>query len=170
MPTETITINSPPKAQPRPRVTKWGTFDAAKDIKNWARIQISEQVTEKLDCPLKMDVKYFLPIPKTTSKKKKALMLSNEIKHVKRPDIDNFVKLTLDVLNNIAFYDDSQIWSLSATKLYSEQPHTTITITWDDPHHLTEFLRFFIAIVLECTTPRTKPTIQPITHTKNIIT
>ena len=128
--TKTIVIESEPVAQPRPRVTRWGTFDPAKDKKNWARIQIANQVTEKLTCPIRIDILYALQVPKSTSKKKRVLMLNGEIKHVKRPDIDNYAKFTLDVLNDIAFVDDSQIYHLTAQKVYSEHPRTEITLKY----------------------------------------
>jgi len=91
MPVRKIILETKPTAQPRARVTRWGTYDAAKDRKNWAKLQAVEQITEKLDCPLEINIIYFLPIPKSSSKKKRAAMLNGDIKHVKRPDIDNYI-------------------------------------------------------------------------------
>jgi len=128
-----IVIQSPPVAQPRPRVTRWGTFDPAKDQKNWARIQISSQFSEKLRCPIEVDVIFYMPISKSTSKKNKKRMLENEIKHQKNKDIDNLCKFVFDSMNDIVFEDDKQIWHVDAKKIYSENPRTEITLKWDNP-------------------------------------
>jgi len=132
MPVRKIILETKPTAQPRARVTRWGTYDAAKDRKNWAKLQAVEQIMEKLDCPLEINIIYFLPIPKSSSKKKRAAMLNGDIKHVKRPDIDNYIKFSLDVLNDLAYVDDSQIYSLKAQKIYAEKPRTEIILTWKE--------------------------------------
>ena len=38
--------------------------------------------------------------------------------HIIRPDLDNLIKAILDGLNGVAFKDDAQVCSLSATKVY----------------------------------------------------
>ena len=52
-----------------------------------------------------------------------------EIKHIKKPDLDNMAKAVLDALNGLAYIDDSQIYSLTLYKTYSEQPGTYLKIT-----------------------------------------
>ena len=132
MPTETIIIRSPPQAQGRPRFSVRGShafvWNPHKDKANWARLQISSQVNEKISSPIRLKVVYFLAIPKATSKKKRVLMLENEIKHQKLGDIDNFLKFTLDAMNNIVFDDDKQVWSVDAEKRYSDDPRTEIIV------------------------------------------
>ena len=127
---KTLIIRQVPIAQPRPRVTRFGTFDPAKEFKAFAKLQMIQQVEETLDCPIEMEVFFYLPIPKATSKKKHALMLSNEIKHQKVKDIDNMLKYLFDVMNEIVFKDDKQIWNIKAQKLYSDDPRTEIILTW----------------------------------------
>ena len=132
---KTIVIKSPPQAQGRPRFSVRGkhafVFDPHKDKKNWYRLQVSQQFSELLSNPIELKIIYFMPIPKSTSKKKKALMLSNEIKHTKKPDVDNLLKLTFDCMTDIVFEDDRQIWRLEAEKRYSDFPHTDITLYWN---------------------------------------
>lgn len=36
-------------------------------------------------------------------------MLAGEIRPTKKPDMDNVVKIIADSLNNLAYYDDTQI-------------------------------------------------------------
>jgi Holliday junction resolvase RusA-like endonuclease len=68
-----------------------------------------------------------MPIPKSTPKKRlQELILSP---HVKRGDLDNLVKALADALNGVAYEDDSQIYSLKAKKLYSQEPGIEFVIT-----------------------------------------
>ena len=117
-------------AQPRARVTRFGTYDPAKDKKNWYRIQLSEQVDEIIEGPIALEVFFFLPIPKSTTKKKRNAMLLEDLRHTKKPDIDNYIKLILDVMTGIVYKDDSQIWRIDAKKMYSDDPRTEIILTW----------------------------------------
>ena len=78
--------------------------------------------------PLSVRINAYFPIPKSTSKKKRAQMEAGEIMHLKKPDCDNVAKACLDALNGIAFYDDSQVCDLTVMKLYSESPRVCITI------------------------------------------
>ena len=127
-----LIVSQTPIAQPRPRVTRWGTFDPAKDKKNFTRLQIQDQISEKLDCPIEIDMRFFMPIPKSTSKKKAKLMQENIIKHTKRPDCDNLFKFFTDSMNDLVYKDDSQIYKIYIEKRYSEDPRTEIIVRWYD--------------------------------------
>ena len=128
-----LIIDDTPIAQPRARVTRFATYDPAHDKKTWIKFQMREQfIKEKLLCPIELDIIFYMPIPKSTSKKKKALMLSGEIKHVKRADIDNLYKLVTDTMTGIIYHDDSQIYKAYIEKVYSDKPRTQITIKWCD--------------------------------------
>jgi len=128
--TKKIIINQKPVAQPRARITRFVSYDPSKDKKNWARIQIAEQIDETLECPIEMEVTFYLQIPKSISKKKRKLMLSNELKHQKLGDLDNFLKFLCDSMNELVFKDDKQVWKVKAQKLYSETPRTEIILRW----------------------------------------
>ena len=47
---------------------------------------------------------------------------------MKKPDIDNVVKVYADALNGIAYHDDTQIVSLVCEKYYSDQPRVEVKI------------------------------------------
>ena len=79
--------------------------------------------------PLSVRINAYFPIPKSTSKKKRAQMESGEIRHTKKCDADNIAKACLDALNGIAFYDDSQVCELTVFKYYGEQPRVVISIS-----------------------------------------
>ena len=69
----------------------------------------------------------FLP-PKSTSKKRTALMLDGKELPLKKPDIDNIVKVVADALNGVAYHDDTQIIKLSVTKAYKEEAYLSVTL------------------------------------------
>ena len=77
---------------------------------------------------LDMRIKAYYRIPKSASKKKRAAMLAGEIRPTKKPDMDNVVKIIADSLNNLAYYDDTQIVDCQCRKFYSENPRVEVTI------------------------------------------
>ena len=69
--------------------------------------------------PIELTMVANFSVPKSTSEKKKKLMLAGFIKPTKKPDADNILK-QIDALNKIAFHDDSQITTVTITKKYSQ--------------------------------------------------
>ena len=67
-------------------------------------------------------------IPKSANKTNKELMLENKINPLKKPDIDNIVKVILDAMNTCAFKDDTQISKLSVEKRYALEEFIYIKI------------------------------------------
>lgn len=89
---------------------------------------ISQYNAEPLDDPVKVSFQFFFPVPRSMSKKKQREMLQGKIRHTKKPDVDNLVKFYLDVLNDLVIDDDKQVVEITATKNYSNNPQTIITI------------------------------------------
>jgi len=52
----------------------------------------------------------------------------NCIPNTKKPDVENVSKSILDALNEVAYYDDSQIVSLSVEKFRSVNPRAEVFI------------------------------------------
>lgn len=69
----------------------------------------------------------FLPT-KSTSKKKQAQMLEGEILPLKKPDIDNIVKVICDALNGVAYHDDTQVVMVNVKKVYSAIEGVDVTV------------------------------------------
>jgi Holliday junction resolvase RusA-like endonuclease len=69
-----------------------------------------------------------MPIPKSMLKGERALAIKGNYKHVKKPDIDNLVKLYMDVLTGLVYDDDNCVSLGTAIKVYSETPKTVIYI------------------------------------------
>jgi Holliday junction resolvase RusA-like endonuclease len=129
----TITIPGKPIAKKRPRFSRRGkhvvTYSDQVAETNMVKLMIKGQVKECFEGAVKFYAIFFMPIPKSTSKKKRELMRSSLIHHTKKPDIDNLEKFVLDCCNGIVWCDDSQIIQSLTGKRYSSNPRTEITIT-----------------------------------------
>ncbi len=113
-----ILIKIRPKAAPRPRVTRNGTYNPKgyTDYKKAISI-ISKTKFEVKETALKMKIEFFFKVPKSWSKVKK----ENIPHHTSKPDVDNLVKSIKDALNGVAYKDDSQVISVFARKQYSDE-------------------------------------------------
>ena len=135
MPEITITVPGDPKGQPRPRFSRRGGFvrvyDPAAKMKKIIGNIISQQFKgDIIHSAIEVDIVFYMPFPKSLSKKKKRFMMENDIRHVKKPDIDNAQKLFFDVMSGLIYHDDNQIWKVEAKKLYSEIPRTYIILKY----------------------------------------
>ena len=63
----------------------------------------------------KVEINFFIPVPKSWSKKKKSANLGRP--HKQRPDLDNLIKAVQDILMK----EDSAVWYVTATKRWSEE-------------------------------------------------
>lgn len=78
--------------------------------------------------PLAITVEAYFSIPKSTSKKNRALMLERVLRPVKKPDGDNILKAVCDGLNKVAYSDDAQIIEFTIRKYYDEAPRLEVKI------------------------------------------
>lgn len=112
-----------PVAKARPRMTRKGhtytpkkTEDAERMIRNaW----VESNGENPVSYPLKVEIKFVYEIPKSWPKWKRA-QVGSGLPKVSRPDTDNLVKTVLDALNSVAYEDDSFIYNMTATKIYSD--------------------------------------------------
>lgn len=74
-----------------------------------------------------------MPIPKSVPKKLLPQYQSGRLKHVAKPDVDNFVKLYLDCMDGIFFMGDQKVSLGPCVKLYSPTPQTRIYLTETKP-------------------------------------
>ena len=119
-----------PEAQKRHRTYGRIQVDPSKEYKNFLKLQLLEKYHgTPLKGALVVNVTFRMPIPSSTSKKRKEAMRAGEIPHVKRPDLDNLVKALLDALNKTIIEDDSQIFSLYMKKTNSDNPGITLSIS-----------------------------------------
>ena len=122
-----------PVAKGRPRVTKWGAYTPEKTVNYENLVQFSYlqeyKNTDPLEGYLKMEIAFYMPIPKSTSKKNRELMIGWKLLPDKKPDIDNMIKSITDALNELAYQDDKQIIEVHAYKYYAEQPRAIVMIS-----------------------------------------
>lgn len=133
-----LIIKGKPLAKKRPRFVRRGKFVSAYNDQETEEGRFLWEVTQQhkeppVEGPIILSCHFRMPIPKSTSKKRQKLMLNNEIQHTKRPDLDNLVKFVKDCLNGICWNDDSQVWHLTASKVYGIEPLTLINIQPDRP-------------------------------------
>ena len=104
-----------------------GTYDPSKKEKE-EFIKAIENLptglpTEKMTKPIKCILHFYCKRPKTHYKSGKS---SNILKdtapkyNVNNKDLDNMVKFVLDALNDKLYLDDSLIFEINCSKLYSE--------------------------------------------------
>lgn len=127
-----IIIQGKPIAKKRPRFYRRGKFVGTYNDQEteegrfmWeVKSQWPYSVPHERQAPLSLRCIFYMPIPKHTSKKKRATLLY----HIKKPDTSNLLKFVEDCLSGIVFYDDSQVAEVLAAKLYDENPRTEIIV------------------------------------------
>ena len=126
-----ILIPGPPIALNRPRFSTINkrVYNSQKAEMNATSFIIKSQYHgPQLTGPLSISIIFFMPIPKSLSKKKQQQLAGTY--HYKRPDIDNLEKYLLDCIafSGSVFIDDSQIAMIKSCKIYSFNSRTEFTI------------------------------------------
>jgi Holliday junction resolvase RusA-like endonuclease len=107
-----------PSVKRRPRFRRHGnkvfTHSDPKDLAFKKDVQrlAKPQVDYPLDGPLRCEIVFFIKRPKTVKDKYPTSKRTG--------DCDNLAKAVLDSLNGLAYNDDSQIISLTASKYYRD--------------------------------------------------
>ena len=96
-----------------------------KELSQIARLHYRDDL---LDGALEVEISFYRPVQKSLSKKERARRLSGEHRPTVKPDLDNYIKSTLDALNGILWTDDARIVDLHAHKYYSDRPRIEITV------------------------------------------
>jgi Holliday junction resolvase RusA-like endonuclease len=117
----------------RPRFRRTGKFVQVYSIQEKEvkaiRLVIKDQWKYKpIDGGVSVEFMFHMPIPKSTTKKRKWEMEHGEAHHLKKPDIDNLEKFMLDCMNGIVWNDDRQIVKLVSRKQYNIEPKTIIDV------------------------------------------
>ena len=134
-----FTVPGEPRGKGRPRLGRSGhayTPHTTAVYENLVKVCFKEEFPDQtpLDPAVGVQVNIcaYFPIPKSTSKKKRAEITQGFIKCLKKPDCDNIAKIICDALNGIAYHDDSQIYYLTIEKHYNEIPGVLVRMEWDD--------------------------------------
>lgn len=123
-----FTVPGQPVGKQRPRHTKYGHDYTPKETRTYEEFaqQCFWNVAGRDFIPLQgaLRIKIFAgyPIPKSTSKKRRAAMLAGTELPTKKPDWDNIGKIICDALNGVAYKDDAQITKSEFDKRYIDGP------------------------------------------------
>ena len=99
---------------PKPRQTQSDKWKKRPSVMRY-RAFADEVRYKRVDMPeFGSHVIFYMPMPKSWSKKKKKEMAGTA--HQQKPDVDNLIKALKDSL----FADDSHIWDYRITKIWSE--------------------------------------------------
>jgi Holliday junction resolvase RusA-like endonuclease len=77
---------------------------------------------------LQVDIQAFYPIPQSFSRAKRNSAQSENLRPTTKPDCDNIIKVVLDSLNGVAYYDDKQVVCVSCNKYYADTGYIKISI------------------------------------------
>lgn len=142
-------IEGEPQGKGRPRFSvvngkvNTRTPDSTVIYENMVRLSYRDACKEPMyeqGVPLMMHITAFYGIPKSTSKKKRQLMMEEKLRPTKKPDIDNLCKVVMDSLNKIAYYDDAQIVKATVGKFYSDYPRVVVQLwTMDEYDKIMNF-------------------------------
>ena len=125
-----------PTPQKRARHSSFGGFSRTykcvgqRSNEDFIMFYLDDYVPEiPMEGPVSLSVTCFMPITKSTSKKRAKMMLEGEIKHTKTPDCDNLLKNIMDCMTKMQFWkDDCQVFKISCSKEYSNSPRWEIEL------------------------------------------
>jgi Holliday junction resolvase RusA-like endonuclease len=156
-----LIISGRPRAQQRPRVALFGrrrkaiVYNPSQRLQNELRDILQSIIHPRIQgvsgvrkgkqsfclfqepSPLKAEIKFYIPRPKSHFKKNSVRSINNLVpratskQHVSKPDVDNMVKLVLDAMQGIVYSNDSHIDTVIATKAYDDVGPCTGRISID---------------------------------------
>ena len=92
--------------------------NAKKNIAKQAKLFV--RMYYDMHVPIRMSLTFIMPRPKSLPKK--------FTQHVRKPDVDNLVKLVKDALSKVLYHDDAQIVEIHAGKVYAQEDEETGTL------------------------------------------
>ena len=132
--TQIYNIPGQPVAMGRPRFSKMGraylpkkTREALKHFRSYL-LDDEGNLPEQMQGAIALEVIFIMKRPKSMMAKKYSF---ERLLHIKRPDLDNLVKLVADALQPVVVPDDSQIVMVNASKWYAakdEEPKTMVLL------------------------------------------
>lgn len=137
MQTINLIINIEPRGQKRDRIASFGGH--ARSYKDKSQSDYEAKVAaliaqykppRPIEGAIELDVKAFLPIPVSRTKKFKTMALQGLIRPTGKPDMDNLLK-QCDIMTGVFFRDDAQIVRASVEKWYSDCPRWEIKLSYE---------------------------------------
>lgn len=124
-------ILGPPIPLKRARKGVRGFYDSQKELKQQAILSliVDYGTFVPIKEPIRVLMKFFMPIPDSLSKPKKAALDGQD--HIKKPDLTNLAKFYEDAFNEVLWADDALIYEMRLQKSYDTTPRTEILIELD---------------------------------------
>ena len=132
-----FTIQGKPTPKKRARKGAYGNWynpisgdmsTVLKELKK--QIPIDFEMIEK-NIPVEVNFLFFFEPAKSQQTKKFIKQMNNElVPFLKKADLDNLWKFYTDLMSDVIYYDDNQIYKSFKEKYYSENPRTEIEIIW----------------------------------------
>lgn len=132
----TLIIHGPLRGKGRPRFSREGhayTPEATRDYER--EIQLTWGNKPCLTGPVEVRIDAYQALPKRATKAQRQAAERGEIWPIRKPDLDNIVKIAMDALNGYAYRDDTQVVRLDAQKLYATGAESRLEITVDTITH-----------------------------------
>ncbi|WP_239442368.1 RusA family crossover junction endodeoxyribonuclease [Lactobacillus gallinarum] len=120
-----------PRIAPRPYPHIYDPNNVKKykeELHSLAVQKMKESGLKLFDGALFIKISFYRPIQKSVSKKEHARRSIGHVLPVKKPDLDNYIKSTLDALNGAIWTDDAIIVDMFTRKRYSEQPRIDVEV------------------------------------------
>jgi Holliday junction resolvase RusA-like endonuclease len=133
MPKITFTVPGNPQGKARPRFCRGHavTPQKTRDYEALAAVlyrRASRGVSFTDGEAIRLCVYAYYPFPANAKAAEKEKMQRGELLPLKKPDLDNVVKIILDALNGVAYRDDTQVAEIHAAKHYSADPRVIVTV------------------------------------------
>lgn len=131
-----MVFNIEPQQQERPRATGRGRFirvydppKTAKFKRKLKQLAVDKmQGKDKFDSAISVTIRFFRKVQKSISKKEHARRTKGHVRPIIKPDLDNYIKSTLDALNGVIWTDDATIVELNTSKWYADDPRIEIEV------------------------------------------
>ena len=105
------------------------TPDCTRAYEDAVRLAWNSAGGKMLDGPVAVRITAYQALPKRATRAQRAAAERGEISPIRKPDLDNIVKIVLDALNGHAYRDDTQVVQLEARKCYTaEESHIAVIV------------------------------------------
>lgn len=128
-----IELAGEPKGKGRPRVdfVRRRTYTPEKTVRYENALAHEAALVMRgrppLTGALSIEVRAFMPVPASWSKRRQAAALAGRVFPTGKPDFDNLLKC-LDALNKIVWRDDALVVSAVMHKRFDERPRLEVTV------------------------------------------
>lgn len=93
-----------------------------------AQKELAESKGQILDGPVTMVVKYYVPVPKSFTKRQLKELSEGRLFPTKKPDVDNVLKAVMDALNGVLYWDDKQVVRVEVKKFYRNSEGLSVSV------------------------------------------